>query len=172
MYLDVIKIRYAQIRELDISNGSGIGVSLFVQGCPFHCKNCFNIQTWEYNDGNVWDINTKNKFLNIIDKMYVVRVSLLGGEPLYFNNVIGILELCKDIKSKYPDIYIWIWTGFKYEDLKDEQLEVLKYTDVLVDGQYIEELKDFSLKFKGSSNQRIIDVQRSLQQNKIILYDC
>ena len=161
---------------MDISNGEGIGVSLFVQGCPFHCTNCFNQETWNYDKGNDWTEDTKNLFLSLINKSYITRVSFLGGEPLYDKNLDGILDLCKTIKVKYPDKIIWLYSGYKYEDIFSptpnihKRQEILKYIDVMVDGRFIESLKDINLKFRGSSNQRIIDVQKSLKENKIVIY--
>ena len=161
---------------MDISNGEGVGVSLFVQGCPFHCTNCFNHETWNYELGKEWTEDIKNTFLNLINKPYITRVSLLGGEPLYDKNLDGILDLCKTIKVKYPDKIIWLYSGYKYEDIFSptpnihKRQEILKYVDVMVDGRFIESLKDMNIKFRGSSNQRIIDVQKSLKENKIVIY--
>jgi len=169
-------IKYAQIREMDISNGEGVGVSLFVQGCPFHCTNCFNRETWNYELGKEWTEDVKNAFLNLINKSYITRVSLLGGEPLYDKNLDGILDLCKTIKEKYPDKTIWLYSGYKYEDIFSpipnihKRQEILKYIDVMVDGRFIESLKDMNLKFRGSSNQRLINVKESLKQGKVILW--
>lgn len=170
-------IKYAQIRKMDISNGEGVGVSLFVQGCPFHCTNCFNRETWDYDKGKEWTEDIKSTFLKLIDKSYVTRVSLLGGEPLYTQNLDGILDLCETIKVKYPDKLIWLYSGYKYEDLFNpipdvhKRQEILKYVDVMVDGRFIEELKDMNLKFRGSLNQRIINVPKSLNTGKVVLWD-
>jgi anaerobic ribonucleoside-triphosphate reductase activating protein len=173
-----MKIKYAQIRKMDISNGQGIGVSLFTQGCHFHCKNCFNQSTWNYNKGKDWIPKVKNMFLELINKSYVKRVSFLGGEPLYEKNLEGILDLCSTIKRQYPDKIIWLYSGYTFEDILNstssdmlQRQNILKYIDIFVDGQFIEKLKNLNLKFRGSSNQRIIDVQESLKQNKVILYD-
>jgi len=166
------KIKYAQIREIDISNGEGIGVSLFTQGCTFHCKNCFNQETWDYHKGKEWSKEIEDIFLKLIDNPYIVRVSFLGGDPLYYENSDEIVNLCNKIKKIYPDKKIWLYSGYKFEDIISDiqRKNILKYIDILIDGQFIDKLKDLNLKFKGSSNQRIIDVQKSLKENKIVLY--
>lgn len=171
-------MRYAQIRKLDISNGEGVGVSLFVQGCSFHCKDCFNKETWDYEDGNEWTNKARNIFLKLINRPYITRISFLGGDPLYSKNLDEILDLCKTIKSKYKDKKIWLYSGYTFESIFNsnnidmlKRQEILKYIDILVDGQFVTELKDLKLKFKGSLNQQIINIQESLKENKIILYD-
>lgn len=167
-----MKIKYAQIRKMDISNGEGIGVSLFTQGCTFHCKNCFNQETWDYNKGKEWTEETENMFLKSINNPYITRVSFLGGDPLYYENSDEIINLCNKIKKIYSDKKIWLYSGYKFEDIISDiqRKNILKYIDILVDGQFVDELKDLNLKFKGSSNQRIIDIKKSLEQDKIILY--
>ena len=173
----MIIIKYAQIREMDISNGEGVGVSLFVQGCPFHCKNCFNQETWNYDKGKEWTEDIKNKFLSFINKPYVMRVSLLGGEPLYTQNLDGILDLCKTLKATYSNKIIWLYSGYKFDNVfnstSDDMLkrkEIIKLCNVMVDGRFVESLKDMNLKFRGSSNQKLINVQESLRQGKVILW--
>ena len=174
MKILVIKImRYAMIREMDISNGEGIGVSLFVQGCPFHCTGCFNPETWDFNGGTEWDSIIEDKFLKIINKDYIVRISLLGGEPLAIQNYETIKSIIEKIKNNYPDKKIWLYTGYKYENLSIEQLDAIKKVDILIDGQFDIEKKDLYNKkiiWAGSLNQRIIDFQQTLEKNKIILY--
>ena len=183
-------MRYAQIRSMDISNGEGVGVSLFVQGCPFHCKNCFNSDTWDFNGGKEWTEEIKDKFMKLIDRPYIKRVSFLGGECLADQNLDEVLKLVKQIRNSYPDKTIWLYTGFEWNSLmskicqptfpdKDferiieihkKRKEIISNVDVLVDGEYIDEQKDLSLKFRGSKNQGVIDVKQSLAQNKVILY--
>ncbi len=162
---------------MDISNGEGVGVSLFVQGCPFHCKNCFNENIWDYNKGKIWDKDTKKIFLNLVNQPQIVRISLLGGEPLYSLNLDGILDLCKTIKIQYPNKIIWLYSGYKFDDIFAnksidmlKRQSIIKLCNVMVDGQFIDSLKDMNLKFKGSSNQRVIDIQNTLKWNKIIIY--
>lgn len=166
-------MKYATIRKMDISNGTGIGVSLFVQGCHFHCKNCFNSSTWDFNGGKEWNDDIKNKFFNYINKEYIDRISILGGEPLADENIKEINSLINELKSIYPDKKIWLYSGYTWEEIfpsitKDlSRCDILRQNtinkiDVLVDGLFIDELKDLSLKFRGSKNQRIIDVQKTL----------
>ena len=161
-------MRYAQIRNMDISNGIGIGVALFVQGCHFHCENCFNKNTWDFNEGLAWTSSIENNFLHIIDKPYIKRISFLGGEPLTPENKEDVLSLIDKCKQLYPNKKIWVWSGYTFDNLPKS---ILNNIDYLVDGPYIDSLKDYKLKFRGSSNQRIIDVQETLKQNKVILYD-
>ena len=183
-------MRFAQIRSMDISNGEGVGVSLFVQGCSFHCKNCFNSETWDFNGGKEWTKETKNKFMELIDRPYIKRVSFLGGECLAEQNLDEVLSLIKEIRISFPEKTIWLYTGFEWNSLmtkihqstfgdKDfehiikihkKRQEIIKLCDILVDGEYIDEQKDLTLKFRGSKNQHVIDVQQSLVQNKVILY--
>lgn len=163
-------MRYAQIRSMDISDGEGVGVSLFVQGCPFHCKNCFNSETWDFNGGKEWTEETKNKFMELINRPYIKRVSILGGEPLVNKNYLTIRCLLKEIKDKFPNKQIWLYSGYNFEHLSREQFRTIIYVDVLVDGEYIDEQKDITLKWRGSNNQRVINVQESLKQGKVVLY--
>lgn len=163
-------MRYSQIRSMDISNGENIGVSLFTQGCPIHCKNCFNSELWNFDCGNEWTEEIKHKFFELIDKPYVKRVSVLGGEPLAKQNYYDVRNLIKEIKNKFPEKTIWLYTGYTFENLSREQQRTIIYADILVDGEYIDELKDQTLKWRGSSNQRVIDIQETLKQNKIVLY--
>ena len=160
-------MRYNLIRKMDISDGPGVRVSIFMQGCAFHCKNCFNSETWDFKGGKEFTDETIAKVLNLCGESYIKGLSILGGEPMHPVNILGTTKLAKAFKEKYPDKNLWLWTGFLFEQLKDK--EVLKYIDVLVDGQYKDELHSPILKWKGSSNQRVIDVQKSLKQNKIII---
>ncbi|MBR3697778.1 MAG: anaerobic ribonucleoside-triphosphate reductase activating protein [Clostridia bacterium] len=161
-------MRYNLIRKMDISNGPGVRVSIFMQGCSFHCKNCFNPETWNFEDGKEFNDSTIDEVIKLCEESYIKGLSILGGEPMHPNNIEGTTKLAKKFKEKYPNKNLWIWSGFKFEeDLKDK--DVLKYVDVLVDGQYIDELHDFTLKWRGSSNQRVIDVQKSLIENQVVL---
>lgn len=177
-------MRYAQIRSMDISNGEGVGVSLFVQGCPFHCFGCFNSNTWDFNGGKEWTEETKNKFLKLIDRPYIKRISFLGGECLAEQNLDEILSLIQEIRSSFPNKTIWLYTGYSYQKIfrgesscisqeglnNFKRREIIKLCDVVVDGEYIDEQKDLTLKWKGSKNQNVIDVKQSLVQNKMVLY--
>lgn len=178
-------MRYAQIRSMDISNGEGVGVSLFVQGCDRHCFNCFNSETWDFNGGKEWTEETKNKFIKLIDRPYINRISILGGEPLAEQNLDEVLSLIKEIRISFPKKSIWLYTGYELSEIiKQEQYEkvsgipsvwskrwkIISNIDVLVDGEYIDEQKDLTLKWRGSKNQNCIDVKKSLAQNKMVLY--
>ncbi len=163
-------MRYHKIRKMDISNGPGVRVSIFMQGCEFHCNNCFNPETWDFKAGEEFNEDTINKVLKLSDKDYIVGLSILGGEPMHPKNIEGTTLLAKTFKEKYPDKNIWVWSGYLFDkDLKDK--EVLKYIDVLVDGRFVESLADPTLKWKGSSNQRVIDVQKSLKNNEICIIE-
>ena len=195
----VSNIRYASIREMDISNGEGVGVALFVQGCHFHCYNCFNPDTWDFNGGKEWTPEIKDKFLELIDRPYIKRVSILGGEALTDQNLDDIFDLIVEIKSRFSDTKtIWLYTGYtlklsklNYIDPTDNyktkqdynfytteqnknimsnflRSEIIEKVDVVVDGRYIDSQRDISLKWRGSSNQRVISVQESLKQGKVI----
>lgn len=146
-------MRYASIRSMDISDGEGIGISLFVQGCHFHCKNCFNQSTWDFNGGEEFTNVIKEKMFQLLDKPYMVRISILGGEPLSPPNRQEVRDLCEEIKQRFPDKKLWLYTGYKKEDLNDT--DILDFVDVLVDGQYEDENRNLRLQFRGSTNQRI-----------------
>lgn len=163
-------MKYTKIRSMDISNGEGIGVSLFVQGCHFHCKGCFNKETWDFNGGEQWTKAVEDNFLSLVDKPYIKRVSILGGEPLATQNCEEVFQLCKKIKNMFPDKDIWVYSGYTFEQIQQLGIDIhiLKYIDVLVDGPYIEEQRDISLPFRGSRNQRLINTSETLKQNKII----
>ena len=161
-------MRYNKIRKMDISNGPGVRVSIFMQGCSFHCKNCFNPETWDFKSGTEFTDETIDKIIDLANNDYIKGLSILGGEPMHPNNIKGTTKLAKKFKEIYPDKTIWVWSGFLFDrDLKDK--EVLNYLDVLVDGRYEDELHDFTLKWRGSSNQRVIDVKKTLKNNKIVL---
>lgn len=163
-------MKYNKIRKMDISNGPGVRVAIFMQGCAFHCKNCFNKETWDFNEGKDFTEDTVNRVLELAEKDHIVGLSILGGEPMHPVNIEGTTRLAKKFKEKFPNKTVWVWTGFLFDrDLKDK--EVLKYIDVLVDGQYKDELHNFRLKWCGSSNQRVIDVQESLKKNEVVLFE-
>ena len=177
-------MKYNKIRKMDISNGPGVRVSIFMQGCAFHCENCFNKETWDFNGGKEWTEDTKNKFIELINHPYISRVSFLGGEPLADENVGTVFKIIEEIRSIYPDKKIWLYTGYVWEYIfrgtssyisKDsatnfKRRETIKLCNIVVDGQFINSQKNMNLRFKGSSNQRVIDVQKSLEQNKVILH--
>lgn len=163
-------MKYNKIRKMDVSNGPGIRVSIFMQGCTFNCKGCFNPETHDFNGGKEFTDETIERILELASKEYIVGLSILGGEPLHPKNIEGTTRLAKAFKEKYPDKTVWVWSGFLFDrDLAGK--EVLKYIDVLVDGQYKCELYSPILRWKGSSNQRVINVQKSLTKDKIVLLE-
>lgn len=180
-------MRYASIRKMDISNGESIGASLFVQGCHFHCKNCFNRETWDFTGGKEWTVNIKEKFLKLVGEEYVKRISVLGGEPLADENLEDIFDLINEIRLSYPEKTIWLYTGYTWEQIvypvitddfnpeRDEFLkmrqDIVKNCDVLVDGRYEEDKRDVTYHWAGSTNQRVIDVQKTLEQGEVILWE-
>ncbi len=162
-------MKYRKIRKMDIADGPGVRVSIFFKGCDFHCKNCFNPETWSWDCGEEFNDEVIDKILDLAKFDYITGLSILGGEPMHPNNIMGTLKLAKAFKTIYPQKTIWAWSGYKYEDILKP--EVLKYLDVLVDGQYIDSKRDPRLKWCGSTNQRVIDVAKSLKENKIVILE-
>lgn len=166
-------MRYAKIRKMDISNGKGIGVSLFVQGCDFHCQGCFNSETWDFNGGKEFTEETINQIIDLCKPEYITRLSILGGEPFHPYNIETVLKLCVEFKKHYPSKQIWVWTGYTKDKLdrrlinysleKDNSydmavrnsLRALSYIDYIIDGRFEQDKKDLTLMYRGSSNQRI-----------------
>ena len=163
-------MRYNKIRKMDVSNGPGIRVSIFMQGCVFNCKNCFNPETHDFNGGKEFTEKTIARVLELCEPEHIQGLSILGGEPMHPKNIDGTTALAKAFKEKFPNKTIWSWSGFLFDrDLKDK--EVMNYIDVIVDGQYKDELRDPRLKYAGSSNQRAIDVKKSLKKGEVVLFD-
>lgn len=162
-------MRYNKIRKMDISNGPGIRVSIFMQGCTFHCKNCFNPETHDFEGGKEFTEETIAHVLELCSNPNVEGLSILGGEPMHPKNIEGTTKLARAFKEKFPNKTLWGWTGFLFDEHLKEK-EVLNYFDVLVDGQFEEELFHPTLKWRGSSNQRVIDVPKSLKEKKIVLW--
>ena len=192
-------MRYASIRELDISNGEGVGVALFVQGCNFHCYNCFNTETWDFNGGKEWTQEIEDKLIELASRPYIKRLSILGGEPLADENLDGVLHLVDRFRLSLPNKTIWLYTGYevnlesyeiltigkeyaktRYEFTTTQpsrsntanflRKSILNNVDVLVDGRYIDSQRDVNLKWRGSKNQRVIDIKQSLQKGKVTLW--
>lgn len=160
-------MRYNKIRKMDISNGPGIRVSIFVQGCTFNCKNCFNPETHDFAGGSEFGQKTIEHVLDLCENENIEGLSILGGEPMHPNNIDDVTKLAKQFKERFPQKTLWAWTGFSFEDYLKEK-EICKYLDVVVDGQYMDDLRNPNLKWKGSSNQRVIDIQKSLKNKKIV----
>ena len=171
-------MNYAEIKNCDIANGPGVRISLFVSGCTHHCKGCFNEVAWDFHYGSPFTQETIDKILEMMKPGYIRGLTLLGGEPFEPQNQGPIVELLRQIKQKMPDKSIWAFSGYLFDrDILSGRLgdwkitrEYLSYLDVLVDGPFVEEKKNLSLRFRGSENQRIIDVPASLAQNKIVLW--
>lgn len=194
-------MNYHNITYPDMNNGDGLRVVLWLSGCSHHCKNCQNPQTWDKDSGILFDEKAKEELFKELDKDYISGLTLTGGDPLFKENLDDVLNLISEFNKRYkndttyssvgenknnilnengneirillPNKTIWLYTGFKWEDIIYEQsdrYEIIKQCDIIVDGQYIDELRDFKLKWRGSSNQRVIDTKKSLEQNKIVLY--
>lgn len=190
-------MNYNKINEFEYCNGSKIGISLFVQGCHFHCTNCFNPETWDFDSGVPWDETTVDEFIELADKDHIKRISILGGSPLADENVYDVYKLVVKIREKFSDSKsIWLYTGYTIDikdclidDNKDSVYVPVTYpksdaflldvyrsgtlmnVDYVVDGRFIEEEKDLSLEFRGSKNQRIIDMKKSLSTGDVVLWD-
>lgn len=161
-------MNYIKITKNDIANGPGVRCVLWVSGCNVHCAGCHNPQTWSFNAGKPFDMIALQELYDSIDKPYIRGLTLSGGNPL--DNIPEILHICRTVKEKFPNKDIWLYSGYTFEQIKEWQAAmcVLEYVDVLVDGPYIEEQRDITLKWRGSKNQRVIRVQETLKQNKIV----
>lgn len=162
--------RYSKIRKMDISNGPGIRVSIFLQGCEFHCKNCFNPETHDFDGGKEFTDRMFDKMMEVIGNPRIVGLSILGGEPLHPRNIGTTKKIVKRMRKEYPDKTIWIWSGYTFENYISK-IDFLEDIDVIVDGQFIEEKKDLKLEYMGSSNQRAIDIKKTLEHKQIVLYE-
>lgn len=162
-------MRYASIRNLDIANGPGCRCTIFVSGCEHRCKGCFQPETWSFDYGKEFTEETMQLLLDLAKPNYVLGLSVLGGEPLHPRNRQTVLDLVKKFKSVYPNKTVWLWTGYLWEDVVSDLVD--SGIDVVVDGQFVEELKDLRLKYCGSSNQRIIRVSESIKTNSVVLYE-
>ena len=169
-------MNYADIKKIDVANGEGVRVSVFVSGCNHHCKGCFNQCAWDFNYGKEFSEKEEQQIIEYMNHDYISGLSLLGGEPLEPKNQEGLLPLVKKVKEKFPDKNIWCYTGFDFEKdvvgkmAKNNETtrELLKYIDVIVDGKFEEDKRDLKLQFRGSSNQKIVDVKKSLQTGQIV----
>ncbi len=172
-------MNYATIKWYDVSNGPGVRVSLYVSGCRNHCKNCFNPETWDFNYGKPFTEEVEKSIINGLRPPYIKGFTLLGGDPFEPENQLVLAPFLKRLRKEFPEKSFWCFTGYDYErDLLTGKLgdaerveEMLECLDVLVDGKFVEELKDLNLRFRGSSNQRIILLKPSLAQDKIVLWD-
>lgn len=184
-------MNYLKIEHEDVCNGIGLRVVLWLSGCSHHCYNCQNPQTWNPNGGIPFDESAKQEIFNELSKDYISGITFSGGDPLHENNIDEVLKLVQEIRISFPEKTIWLYTGFKWEQIMNikvmqpifscedlenkiqnvlKRQEIIKQCDVLVDGEYIDEQRDITLKWRGSSNQRVIDVKQTLEQGKIVLY--
>ena len=169
-------MNYADIKKIDVANGEGVRVSVFVSGCNHHCKGCFNQCAWDFNYGKKFTEKEEQQIIDYMNHDYISGLSLLGGEPLEPRNQEGLLPLVKKVKEKFPNKDIWCYTGFDFEKDVVEKMaknnettrELLKYIDIIVDGKFEEDKKNLKLQFRGSSNQKIVDVKKSLQTGQIV----
>lgn len=172
-------MNYADIKQFDVANGPGVRVSVFVSGCTHYCKGCFNEAAWDFSYGQPFTEETIETVVEYLKPSYVKGLTVLGGEPMEPQNQPGVLTLLRRVKEVYPEKSVWLFSGYDFE--KDilgrmweelpETKEILSYLEVLVDGEFVEELKNLSLRFKGSSNQRTILVRESLEAGQVILYN-
>ena len=168
-------MHYGEIKNCDIANGEGVRVTLFVSGCPNHCKNCFQPQTWDFEFGRPFTAETEEELLTMLKPDYINGLTVLGGEPFEPSNQRSLLPFLRRVRETYPKKNIWCFSGFTYEELKTDGShprcevtdEMLDQLDVLVDGRFVEELKDISLRFRGSSNQRLIDMKKSREAGEL-----
>jgi anaerobic ribonucleoside-triphosphate reductase activating protein len=167
------KINYGNIKTYDVGDGEGVRVSLFVSGCDFHCKECHNSEAWDYNYGNNFNQTTLNFLKHSISESYISGLSILGGEPLAPKNREDVFEIIREVKKEFPNKTIWLWSGYTFETIKEKNIipiDVLNMIDVLVDGLFEIEKRDLSLKYRGSRNQRVIDIKKSLETDTIVNY--
>lgn len=164
-------MRYSKIDEFEIVNGEGVGVSIYTQGCPFHCEGCFNQELWNMETGNLWTSKEEDEVMGLLNRKGIDRLTIVGGEPLLDRNIKELTHLFERIRGVYGnDIKIWVYTGNDYDYIKEHYKNILTYIDVLIDGRFILAQRDITLKFRGSSNQRVIDVPQSLMKGEVILY--
>ena len=172
-------MRYGTVKKADIANGLGVRVSLFVSGCRHHCKGCFQPETWDFNYGEHYTDEVQEDILSEFEKPYYQGLTVLGGEPMEPENQPYVLSLLKEFKKRFPEKDVWIYSGYTFEDdilagkLGDKDItnELISYVDVLVDGEFVQSERDITLKFRGSRNQRLIDVKKSLAEGKTVLLE-
>ncbi len=169
-------MNYAEIKKYDIANGEGVRVSLFVSGCRRHCKGCFNSVAWDFSYGKPFTADTEEEIFEALSPDYIAGLSLLGGDPFEPENRAALLPFLQRMRQKFPQKDVWCYTGYTYENGSLKEMngdgigEMLSCIDILVDGPFIEALKDIRLKFRGSSNQRVLDLKRTIKENSIVLY--
>ena len=165
-------MKYCKIKPNDVANGNGVTVSVWTQGCPHHCKGCFNKETWDFSKGKDFTHEQVNEILELLDAHGVHRdLAILGGEPLCEENIYGVFSLLSIVKAERPNTKVYVWTGYKFEDLLSKYWKMeFKNIDILIDGKFDIDKKDITLKWRGSRNQRILDMKKSIQVGKPVLY--
>jgi anaerobic ribonucleoside-triphosphate reductase activating protein len=181
-------MNYLKIEHEDVCNGSGLRCTIWFTSCSHMCKGCFNKETWDPDSGIPFDELAKQEIFNELSKNYISGITLSGGDPLHENNLSEVLSLVKEIRNLFPNKTIWLYTGYTWEEIRNafgkskewlqsrwkdsaiNRWEIISMCDVIVDGEYIDDQRDITLKWRGSSNQRVIDVQKSLEQGKVVLY--
>lgn len=171
-------MNYGEIKKYDIADGPGVRVSLFVSGCTHHCKGCFNAMTWDFNYGNPYTKETEDEIINALKPAYISGLTLLGGEPFEPENQRELVSLLKRVREELPDKTIWCYSGYTWDELAMDARchcevtdEMISYIDIIVDGEFVEDKKNLMLKFRGSENQRILDVKRSLEKREPVVSD-
>ena len=162
-------MNYGELKKITIENGTGVRVSLFVSGCRNHCFNCIQPETWDFTYGMPFTEITVQEIIKDMEPDYIAGLTILGGDPMEPENEPEVLELCKKVKDVYPDKTIWLYTGYLFEDFIGHEL--YNWVDIIVDGRFEEDLKNLTLPFRGSSNQRIIDVKASVENGKVVLME-
>lgn len=171
--VDNFTIHFGNIKFFDVADGPGVRIALYVSGCPHACEGCHNKESWDYNYGKKFTNDEMNLIIENLKKEFITGFSILGGEPLDPKNRPDVYSIIKLIKEQLPDKNIWVWTGYTWEELMEEKAipqDILKLIDVIVDGRFILSQRNISLKYRGSPNQRVIDVQKTLKSNSITYY--
>lgn len=164
-------MRISGIDFFEIANGENVGVSLYTQGCPRHCKGCFQTKSWDFDGGDEYTKELEEELIKSCLRDGIKRLTILGGEPLLERNREDLINLCKSLKSQKPDINIWLYTGNTFEEIIDEWKDLIEpYIDVMIDGPFELDKRDITLKFRGSSNQRIIDIHETLKKGEVVIY--
>ena len=171
-------MNYIKINKCDVANGQGVRVVLWLSGCSLHCHECHNPETWDKNYGKIFDDNAKKELFDALSKDYIKGITFTGGHPLEDYNVTDVYNLIKEIKIKFPDKDIWLYTGLIFENIMSNSAcqndilrkNIIKLCDIIIDGPFMSSLKDITLKWRGSSNQRVIDVKKTLSEGQIILF--
>ena len=169
-------MNYCNIKKVDIADGPGVRVSLFVSGCRNHCKGCFQPETWDFNYGQEFTADTLNEIISAMNHDYISGLTILGGDPMEPENIGCVMNICREVKQRYPSKSIWLYTGYTFPKVLEKLdsygiTQLMNNIDVIVDGRFVEELKNLSLKFRGSSNQRIIDVHKTFESGEIVLWE-